>query len=163
MREREETYYRSYFPKIYRRCQQLLLNHEEAEDAAQEVFLKMIENLDGFRGEAHILSWLYTITNYHCYYLLKRKNRWNKAVQDELVRGRIEAAEFVQEDRMWFDQLLAETNPRTRQAVCLYYWGGMTQEEISQKLDIPRSTIKRYLGKFVQEARQKLEDELKTT
>jgi RNA polymerase sigma-70 factor, ECF subfamily len=53
----------------------MVLNHEDADDLTQEVFLRAIENLDGFNGRAEFSSWLYRIAMNAARDFLRRKKR----------------------------------------------------------------------------------------
>ncbi len=63
---------------VYRLCLRLLQQREEAEDATQEVFLKIIAALPGFRAEAQLSSWIYRITLNTCLNLQRQQKikRW---------------------------------------------------------------------------------------
>src|SRR6185369_11692389 len=56
-------------------CRSLLSNEGEAEEAAQEVFLKAYQALPKFRGAPSFSTWLYHITSNHCLDLLRKRNR----------------------------------------------------------------------------------------
>ncbi|MFO0845268.1 MAG: sigma-70 family RNA polymerase sigma factor [Gemmataceae bacterium] len=53
-----EELFRQHGPRIYRLARWLLGNDADAEDVAQEVFLRVVRNLPGFRGEASVTTWL---------------------------------------------------------------------------------------------------------
>ncbi len=60
-----EAAYRCFGPRVQRTCLALLGNRADAEDAAQEVFLKVFERARQFAGGARFSTWLYRITVNH--------------------------------------------------------------------------------------------------
>jgi len=57
--------------RIFNLCYRLLGDYQEANDTAQEIFIKVYKNLQSFRGEASFLTWLYTIAGNTCKNRLK--------------------------------------------------------------------------------------------
>lgn len=56
-----EFIYRSYCGLVYRICLRMLRNPVDAEDAAQDVFVRLFRKIDTFRGESAFSSWLYRV------------------------------------------------------------------------------------------------------
>ena len=64
-----------YGEKLYWQIRKMVLNHEDADDLLQNTFLKAWSNLDYFRGEAKISTWLYKIAINECItFLNKQRN-----------------------------------------------------------------------------------------
>lgn len=92
-----ERYQGPIFNLVYR----MLGNREEAEDLAQEVFITVFKQIDGFRGEASLSTWLYRIASNHCInrrkYLSHRRHYDGRSLSDlgdreELGGGRLQTA-----------------------------------------------------------------------
>jgi RNA polymerase sigma-70 factor, ECF subfamily len=66
-------------------CLSLLSNPSEAEDAAQDAFLKAYLSLNDFRGEAAFSTWLYRIAFRHCQDLLRKRTRRKTDSWDDLL------------------------------------------------------------------------------
>lgn len=65
---------RRYQKVVYYHVRHLLLSHDDADDAAQNTFIRIWENLEGFRGESQLKSWIYRVaTNEALNVLRKRK------------------------------------------------------------------------------------------
>ncbi|AIQ44826.1 DNA-directed RNA polymerase subunit sigma [Paenibacillus sp. FSL R7-0273] len=60
---------------IYLYCYYLLGSREEAEDAAQDIFLKALEHIGSFRQTVSFSAWLYRIARNHCTDLLKKRSK----------------------------------------------------------------------------------------
>lgn len=135
----------------------------EAEDVAQEVFLKVHHALASFRGEAEVSSWIYRITFNHAVNL-KARARYRRPHVDDTGLSDVATAEagphalFETTQR---DQSLSESIQKLpevyQSALRLYYWMGASVGEIASLLDVPENTVKSYLHR----ARQLLAGMLK--
>jgi RNA polymerase sigma-70 factor (ECF subfamily) len=135
----------------------------EAEDVAQEVFLKVHHALASFRREAEFSSWIYRIT-FNQAVNLKARARCRRPHLDESALSNAVATEpgphsLVETGQR--DQSLLEciqTLPEVYQsALRLYYWLGASMAEVAALLDVPENTAKSYLHR----ARQLLDGMLK--
>ena len=135
----------------------------EAEDVAQEVFLKVHHALASFRGEAEFGSWIYRIT-FNQAVNLKARVRFRSPHADETILrhaatsqpGPDRQVETAQRDKALADCML--TLPEVYQsALRLYYWLGVGVSEVAELLDVPENTVKSYLHR----ARQLLHGMLK--
>jgi len=65
---------RRYHQQIYYHCRNLLLSHDDADDAAQNTFIKVWQNANQFKGESRLRTWVYRIaTNESINLIRKRK------------------------------------------------------------------------------------------
>ena len=62
-----------YQHKVYNQAYRMLGNHEDAEEAAQDIFLNIYRSLDNFRGESKMSTWIYHITSNVCISRLRKK------------------------------------------------------------------------------------------
>lgn len=80
---------------IYNYIRRLVVSHEDAEDVLQEVFIRVYRNLDQFRGESSLSTWIYRIaTNESLRLLNTRKDEEAipaEEVQEELI-GKLKAS-----------------------------------------------------------------------
>jgi RNA polymerase sigma-70 factor (ECF subfamily) len=135
----------------------------EAEDVAQEVFVKVHHALASFRGEAEFGSWIYRIT-FNQAVNLKARARYRRPHLDDTVLSQAASPEpgpHSQMETAQRNQSLLEciqTLPEVYQsALRLYYWMGVSVGEVAALLDIPENTVKSYLHR----ARQLLDGMLK--
>src|SRR4051812_42145414 len=70
--------YERYFPLVHRICYRYTKNREEANDLAQEVFLKVHGNYRTFEGNSQPSTWLYRVATNHCLDHLRWKKRQNE-------------------------------------------------------------------------------------
>ncbi|WP_026996281.1 RNA polymerase sigma factor [Flectobacillus major] len=64
-----------YQRKIYWHIRKMVVNHSDADDLTQEVFLKIWQGLDTFRGDAQFFTWMYRIATNECLNFLRTKKR----------------------------------------------------------------------------------------
>ncbi len=67
-----------YQDRVYNTCLGFLKNEEEAEDIAQEVFIKVFKNLDGFKGKSTLSTWIYRIAVNQCLEALRKTKHIRK-------------------------------------------------------------------------------------
>jgi len=121
----------------------------DAEDVAQEAFLRAYRGLEAFKGEARFSTWLYRITWNICADWLRKHRRSaqgkRSSLEDaaELVDGRVdlERGLLVSEDRRRVRQALAQLDEKYRSVVVLLYYQKLSYEEIAQVLGVPLKTV----------------------
>ena len=136
---------------------------ETAKDMVQNTFIKCYKNLESFRFDAKIKTWLYRITINECKDYLKS---WNyKMVQvksfiNETTKSIIPSTEKTVIEKYNNEEIkdtIFSLPKMYREVVYLYYYDSLTLEEIANVLDIPVNTVKTRLRR----AKQRLESMLK--
>ena len=151
---------------VYRVAYQFAGNHHDAEDIAQEVFVKVYRSLDRFRQDAQLTSWLYRIIMNACIDH-KRRSRFNSsaAFGDEAEERMLNAPEETPgpEARAYGGEIaqVLETEigrlPRGQRIVfVMRHHQGMKLCEIADALDLAEGTVKRQLHAAVHRLRQAL-------
>lgn len=84
---REEAFnllLKKYQQKIYWHIRRLVIDHDDADDIVQDVFIKIWKNLDNFREDAQLYTWIYRIATNECItFLNKKKQRHQVSLEDE--------------------------------------------------------------------------------
>ena len=125
----------------------LLGDRAEAEDAAQEIFLRAFGKLPGFRGESEFSTWLYRLALNFC--LEKRRVQ---ARRDELLEGcQVSPSESENvarrvEMRQQLHCALDALSEPLRLALILREWQGLSYQEIAQILRVPVGTVRSRLN-----------------
>lgn len=157
---------RRHAPRVRALCSATLRNEAEAEDAAQETFLKAHRSLGRFSGEASFGTWLHRIAVNHCLDLLRAEGRRRSESLDALfeadaaVLGSVLAepsSAQALEDRDTVQRLLARLNPEQRLALTLRETEGLSYEEIAEamscSLDSVKARLKRARAELLEMAR----------
>jgi len=145
-----------YGAMVYRRCAAILGSNEAARDAVQEVFLRVIERRQQFRGESSPSTWLYAVATLHCLQQLRdRAGRLAKLqhLADQPVAA---AATRGPEEQLALVRLLDSEPDEVRLMVYLHYVDGMTMEEIASTVGYSRKTVSRRVHGFLVAARAQL-------
>jgi RNA polymerase sigma-70 factor (ECF subfamily) len=137
-----------YQTAVYNLAYRMLGNAVEAEDAAQETFLRAYTRLNTYDSSKKFSSWLLAIASHHCVDRLRRR-RWRWLSLDELPPWRWLASsskpeEVVvqREERGEVRQLLDQLPPHYRAAVILRYWHDLSYQEIAEAMETTESAVK---------------------
>ena len=148
-----EELVRGHIDRVFRLALSILGrgSEAEAEDVAQEVFVKVHNSLKSFRGDAKVSSWIYRIT-FNQALNAKARARRLRPHFDESALDQSESAEPGPHQRLEAaerDRALAaciQGLPEVYQsALHLYYWLGASVGEVAALLDVPENTAKSYL------------------
>jgi RNA polymerase sigma-70 factor (ECF subfamily) len=140
--------YRRFGARIQRTCLGLLGNAAEAEDAAQDVFLLVLQRAHQFDGAARFSTWLYRLTVNHCLHRIEKERLRSAAPIDEAVEGRLvdpgpgpvdgacatDAREVVL-------ARLSRLSAEHRAVLVLREIDGLSYLEIAGALDVPEGTV----------------------
>lgn len=135
--------YETYYTMVYRLSLLILKNPQDAEDAAQTIFLKVIEKQPAFTNDEHEKAWLLTVTRNYCRDI--QRSFWHKRRTDleQLPEQSIEP--FDKQSGLLFE--IVQTLPsKQREVVYLYYFEDYSIKEISQILNRNESTIQSQLS-----------------
>ena len=143
--EELDSLYRRYGSVIREQCRRLL--GAEAEDALQEVFLRVIANIEMVPLSGEALFWIRRIATNCCLNELRSRRRRLQLQGLQVSDGRPspEHAADVMAARDFVRRILARTPDRMAVAVRLYFVDGLTQEEISEALGVSRRTVVSYV------------------
>lgn len=151
-RDRAAELYRSYGPAVFRRCLRLLKNEEAAKDAAQEVFVKVVRDIEKLDDPAIVLPWIYRVATNHCLNVLRDRGRRGEGPLDFEVS--VEAArEESYPDRQLAGVVLSRFDEQTRAVAVGVLVDGMGHEEVGGALGMSRKMVERKLQKFLRRAR----------
>jgi RNA polymerase sigma-70 factor (ECF subfamily) len=123
----------------------------EAEDVAQDVFLRVHHALRSFRGESQFGSWVYRITFNRALNVKARLRYRLPHVSDDVLRGAVSPARgpYQQADEAHraraLEQCVSELPEMYQAALRLHYWMGAEMSEIAALLGVPANTVKSYL------------------
>lgn len=137
----------------------ILQNKPEAEEAAQDSFIKAYHHLAGFGKQAKFSTWLYRIV-FNTAITYKRKNRQQfQSIENTVLEyiGEGEGSLEKTDKRKYLDQALARLNETDRTALTLFYLEEFSLDEIAEIMNMQANTIK----VRVHRARQRLAEELK--
>jgi RNA polymerase sigma-70 factor (ECF subfamily) len=152
----DETAFRElislYQPMVFAVCRRVLGTASDAEDATHETFIKLSRHAATIRGS--IGSWLYT-----CALNVSRDQRHaaqaRRAREREFVANHVqaEAPSFDADEYSLLNRCMAELDDQDREVIALYYFLGLTQEQIGARYGMTQAGVKRRLDRAIRALR----------
>lgn len=143
-----ELLVRSYSEPLYWQIRKMVVNHDDADDLLQNVFLKAWNNVHNFRGDAKLSTWLYKIAvNESINFINREKQKHTSSADSEDVSfllNNIEADEYFDGDALHEELLkaIAALPEKQRLVFNMRYFDEMKYEEISDVLGTSVGALK---------------------
>lgn len=135
-----EAAVRPHYVNLVRRLVLVLGNQHDAEDVAQDAYLKAFQAWDRFDG-TDVRAWLYTIGLRLAFNQLRGRKRWQSAL------GRIESRPWSDPSDPDLWAAIRGLDARTRSALLLNVIDGYTHAEIAAMLEVPEGTVASWLSR----------------
>ena len=143
-----ETLLKTYTEPVYWQIRRMVLNHDDANDIVQNVFIKAWSNLQNFRGDAKLSTWLFKIAvNESINFLNKEKHRVQSTGDGEeestLLRN-LEADEYFDGDAIQkeLQEAILKLPDKQRLVFNMRYYDDMKYEEMSEVLGTSVGALK---------------------
>ncbi|HEY0434592.1 MAG TPA: RNA polymerase sigma factor [Chitinophagaceae bacterium] len=154
--------YKSY---VFTLTMRFTKNREDAEEVAQDIFVKAYRSLADFRGTAKFSTWLYTIVNTTCITFLRKKRVQVQSLDDERTfevadaqDSGFRANQVEQKSRQnMVNQAISMLGPDDAQIITLFYKHEQSLDEISRILGIEVNAAKVRLHRARTRLREKME------
>ncbi len=145
----EERYfsaiYTRHYYRVYRRCLAYTESVFDAEDFAQDIFVRLADKLSAFKGDSQFTTWLHTITVNYCI-------DQNRKRQQELLRCRVYFDDVsstleASSESDWlraglFEKILNRLSRQQRELLLAKYKEGNQIKEIAEQQDLTPSAVK---------------------
>jgi RNA polymerase sigma-70 factor (ECF subfamily) len=145
--------YRDYCPAVYRRCLRLLRNREAAQDATQEVFMRLFRSMERLDDRGGAVPWIYRVATNHCLNMLRTEGRRGEGVLVLDLEGDECSAAEALPDRRLAQEVLHRFDASTQAVVVGVFVDGMEREEIAAALGISTRTVARKIERFLSSSR----------
>jgi RNA polymerase sigma-70 factor (ECF subfamily) len=152
-RKRAAELYATYGPVVYRRCLKLLRDREAARDATQDVFMKLVRDIERLEGPEDPLPWIYRVSTNHCLNLRRGDRRRGPAAaldEDLAVAAPVPGYPELALAR----SVLARFDVATQAVAVGVLVDGMEHTEVAEALGVSRKTVQRRLDRFLARARE---------
>lgn len=126
--------------RLYWHIRRIVLNHDDADDVLQNTFIKVYRNIDGFKGDSKLYSWMYRIATNEALSFLKTKSKKqgisNEELQNQMLDN-LEADVYFEGDEIQIKlQRAIATLPEKQKLVFnMKYFQELKYEEISAILE----------------------------
>lgn len=141
----------TYNTAIYNLCYRMLGEAGEAEDAAQETFLRAYAQLHSYDPSRSFKTWLFSIASHHCIDRLRKRRLTWLSIEDEQLPPHPALQEQTpgpeeqsvrREQSEVIQAMLAKLAPEDRNVIVMRYWYDYSYEEIAQTMGATVSAVK---------------------
>lgn len=138
----------AYQTPVFNLCYRMLGDGPEAEDAAQETFLRAYRAIRRYDNTRSFATWLLSIASHYCIDQIRRRRMQLVSIDTtpgEAIPAPVltpEGEANLSEEQRQVQELLASLAPTDRAAVTMYYWYDYSYEEIAQALSLSLSAVK---------------------
>ena len=135
-----EVLVNTYKERLYWHIRRIVLSHDDADDVLQNTFIKVFRNIDGFKGESKLYSWMYRIATNESLTFLSQKSKklgvTSEALQETLAEN-LESDVYFEGDaiQLKLQKALAKLPEKQKLVFNMKYFQEMKYEEISEILE----------------------------
>lgn len=154
-----------YQERLYWLIRKMVIDHEDANDVLQNVFIKVWKNLHRFKGNAQLYTWLYRIATNETYTFLKdKRKRTTSSLEDETneLSNRLKADDYFRGDDIqeMLQRAIATLPDKQKMVFNLRYFEEMPYEEMSEALETSVGALKASYHHAVKKVESFLKDQL---
>ena len=137
-----------YKERIYWQVRRMVISHDDADDVVQNIFIRIFQNLDGFRGESSLYTWIYRITVNEIYTQLKSIQKRNVIPYDQVatkLEQKLISDDFFTGDeiQLKFQKAILQLPEKQRLVFNMKYFDErLTFEDLSGILDTSVGALK---------------------
>ena len=138
---------KKYQEKLYWHVRRMVVEHEDANDVLQNVFIRVWNGLENFREDSQLYTWLYRIATNECLTFLEQQKKRSSVSLSDVETGlsnKIKADRYFDPQKLeWKLQLAMQQLPEKQRIVFnLRYYDEMPYEEMSRVLDTSEGALK---------------------
>ncbi|RFZ95249.1 sigma-70 family RNA polymerase sigma factor [Mucilaginibacter conchicola] len=138
---------KKYQQKIYWHVRRMVIDHDDADDVTQDVFIKIWKNLPGFRNDAQLYTWMYRIATNECITFLNKKKQKNNVPLDDVdyeLSDTLASSDQFSGDKiqMKLQQAILTLPDKQRLVFNMKYFDDMKYEEMSDVLGTSVGALK---------------------
>lgn len=142
-----EVLVNTYKERLYWHIRRIVLNHDDADDVLQNTFIKVYKNIDNFKGESKLYSWMYRIATNESLTFLKQKSKKigisDQELKDQMVDN-LQADVYFEgsEIQLKLQKALATLPDKQKLVFTMKYYQEMKYSEISEVLETSEGALK---------------------
>ena len=135
-----EVLVNTYKERLYWHIRRIVLNHDDTDDVLQNTFIKVFKNIDGFKGDSKLYSWMYRIATNEALTFLKKKSKKlgisDSELQNKMVSN-LQADVYFDGDeiQLKLQKAIAILPEKQKLVFNMKYYQEMKYEEISEVLN----------------------------
>ncbi|MGY6647238.1 RNA polymerase sigma factor [Wenyingzhuangia sp. IMCC45574] len=138
---------RVYKERLYWHIRKIVINHDDTDDVLQNTFIKVFKNINGFKEESKLFSWMYRIaTNEAITFLNKKAKKSNIPIEEyqKELRTSVQSDELFDGDQIQIilQKAIAELPHKQQLVFNMKYFDDLKYEEMSEILDTSVGALK---------------------
>ncbi|RED96214.1 RNA polymerase sigma factor [Marinoscillum furvescens] len=127
---------KAYQERVYWHVRKMVIDHEDANDLTQNIFIKVWNNLERFRAESGLFTWIYRIATNECLSFLKKKRRSYWVTMDTLendLSHKVDHGAYISGDeiQLKLQKALIKLPDKQRMVFNMKYFDELKFEEIA--------------------------------
>lgn len=142
---------------LYRHCFAIVRDEDVAEDIAQQTFITAYYKLSSFDQSRRFSTWLFKIATNNALNWLKKASKEVSMTDDVLAS--IPATDNATHEQALHDELhraVRRLNPKYQAVISLYYWQGLSYQDISHAVGAPLGSVKGWMKRAKTQLRKEL-------
>ena len=162
---RHETFselVKAYSEPLYWHIRRIVLSHDDANDLLQNTFVKAWTGLDGFLGNAKVLTWLFRIATNESITFINRQSSIGSMEEAETITSQLQSDEYFDGDdlQVRLQTAIQTLPPKQRMIFNMKYFEEMKYEEISSILGTSIGALKASYHLAVQKVKNFFDDDI---
>lgn len=142
-----EVLVNTYKERLYWHIRRIVLDHDDADDVLQNTFIKVFRNIEKFKGDSKLYSWMYRIGTNEALTYLKAKSRKLGVSTDEMIERKadnLQADVYFEGDaiQLKLQQAIARLPEKQKLVFNMKYYEELKYEEIADILDTSVGALK---------------------
>jgi RNA polymerase sigma-70 factor, ECF subfamily len=145
-----EEAYQAYFPRIREKCRRMMQDPGDAEDVAQETFVRLWQARLGETPPQRVMGWVYRTSTRLAIDRLRKRRTAGEVLGDEPLQRIATAVPLEREvaEREALARLVDQLPADELEAVLLHRLDRLTQPELAEVLQVSERTVRRLLSRF---------------
>lgn len=138
---------KQYQEQVYWMIRKMVVDHDDANDLTQDVFIKVHQNIDRFNEKAQLFTWIYRIATNECLSFLRKQKRrsfFSLESHHDILAEKLKESHQVTEDDVTYklQQALLRLPDKQRLVFQMKYFDDLKYEELSKILDTSIGSLK---------------------
>lgn len=138
---------REYQKRVYWHVRKMVIDHDDADDVTQDIFIKIHRHIDRFREDAQLFTWIYRIATNECLnFLQRKKRRFFLPIGDVAgeLSNKLESTPALSGDeiQLRLQKALLKLPDKQRLVFNMKYFDDMPYEQISEITDTSVGALK---------------------
>lgn len=153
-----------YKERLYWHIRKIVLDHDDTDDVLQNTFIKIYRNIDTFKGDSKLYTWMYRIATNESLTFIKKRAKKQMITSEELKEQslqRLETDVYFEGDaiQLKLQKAIATLPPKQQLIFNMKYFDDLTYEELSEILETSVGGLKSSYHIAVKKLTSLLKDE----